>query len=268
MNYQMIEGVVYGRLTAGAATGTRNSRREMLISCRCVCGRHIAVPYPRLKSGNTKSCGCLQPEVVRRALPARTHGQCYSGAYGSHRSMMRRCYDRGSVSYKTYGAKGIVVCPRWFGVENFPNFLADMGDRPHGHTLERLNSSGDYEPNNCVWATPAAQARNVSTNRRFTLDGETRILKDWSSLFGVSSTTILDRISRGWDVRSAICTPPKYIGPKLYTFEGSGMTLMAIEEVCGISHKVLKSRIDQGWTLERATTQPVGNRATNNKDKK
>ena len=131
-----------------------------------------------------------------------------------------------------------------------------MGGRPDGHTLERRDYDGNYTPGNCSWATPAEQARNTCTNRWFTLDGKTQILKDWSDMTGVSSTTILDRLSRGWGEREAILTPPK--GVRLFDLRGETLALSVIASRYGTPHKILQSRIDQGWTLERAVTQPVG----------
>lgn len=116
--------------------------------CRCDCGQETTVPTGPLRNGHTRSCGCL----------AKPHGLHGSRTYLSWRSMIQRCSTPNTNGYENYGGRGITVCDRWRS--SFAAFVADMGERPEGMTLDRVNVNGNYEPSNCRWATPAEQARN------------------------------------------------------------------------------------------------------------
>lgn len=122
-------------------------------------------------------CGCGNPAPISNATrrgykngePQRyihghrkgtTHGQSGTPTYRVWAGMMSRCRDRGNTSYERYGGRGIAVCARWQGRDGFRNFLADMGSRPPGKTLDRIDNDGNYEPGNCRWSTPAEQRAN------------------------------------------------------------------------------------------------------------
>ena len=119
--------------------------------CLCDCGnKHVAAAH-NLKSGNVKSCGCGQG--VR-------HGGRFKPEYKVWCNMKVRCYNPKATDYKYWGGRGITVCERWRGKDGFKNFLADMGPRPKGLTLDRINTNGNYEPANCRWATWLVQSNN------------------------------------------------------------------------------------------------------------
>jgi hypothetical protein len=131
--------------------------------CRCDCGNEATVRGASLARGNTRSCGCLRREATAAMGKARaTHGHTVghkpTPTFNSWSSMRDRCNRVTGPNYANYGGRGITVCDRW--VDSFENFLADMGERPVGTSLDRIDPFGNYEPGNCQWSTPTAQARN------------------------------------------------------------------------------------------------------------
>jgi hypothetical protein len=122
----------------------------------------------------------------------------------SWKSMLNRCLNPKADQYKQYGARGITVCERW---RTFSNFLADMGERPAGMTLDRINPNGDYEPSNCRWASGKAQRRNSSQKVRYmTVNGETLCLQDWCKRLGLRENKVRYRLSQGWPEEKALST--------------------------------------------------------------
>lgn len=124
--------------------------------------------------------------------------------YTVWRTMRQRCNYPGHKSYNSYGGRGIKVCARW---DEFTNFLEDMGERPPGMTLGRIDNDGNYEPSNCRWETLIQQANNRRGNRLLCIDGVTHTLTEWSRMFGIPSDTLTHRFKRGWDVMVALTTP-------------------------------------------------------------
>jgi hypothetical protein len=129
--------------------------------CQCDCGQLLSVRGSALREGNTKSCGC-----GKEGKPP-THGYARRGkhhpSYGAWCAMRRRCEKTYAHNYEYYGGRGIKVCDRW---QSFENFLADMGERPEGLTLDRINNEGDYEPSNCKWSTQSEQMLNSRRARQ------------------------------------------------------------------------------------------------------
>lgn len=147
---------------------------------------------------------------LRLTQISRKHGHAerdaHSGAYKAWRSMRQRCLYPSQQSYPLYGGRGITICDRW---SSFANFLADMGERPEGMSLDRIDSNGNYEPNNCRWATTKDQARNrPGRTRLLSHEGETLSVVEWAEKTGIPSGTIRSRIDRcGWSVALALSTP-------------------------------------------------------------
>lgn len=132
---------------------------------------------------------------------ARTHGLRRHPLYKTWCEMRYRCEDPKKDNYRYYGGRGIKVCYRWL---DFAAFVADMGERPEGMTLDRINPDGHYEPTNCRWATKETQANNTRANRTIVLDGQARTLSEWSRIWRVPMKTIWRRLSAGWEPADAI----------------------------------------------------------------
>lgn len=145
----------YGELTV---IGPTESRRFVIVLCDC--GVEKRVRTTDLRRGFTRSCGCTSRK--RCAEKIRSHGQSNAAIYRSWSQMIQRCTNASLKSFANYGARGISVCARW---RIFENFLSDMGERPAGLTLDRIDVNGNYEPGNCRWATRTVQARNTRANK-------------------------------------------------------------------------------------------------------
>lgn len=150
----------------------------------CDCGRTKTVLVANLP--RTHSCGCLNADVV--STRSKTHGLSGSRIYNAWHEMIRRCHSPQSDNYANYGGRGIAVCERWR--ESVLHFIADMGERPHGMSLERIDNNGNYEPGNCRWATYGEQAANRRSTVLVTLHGEQMILEEAARRLGVSSANI------------------------------------------------------------------------------
>ena len=120
-------------------------------------------------------------------------------------SMRQRCYDKNSRYYEDYGGRGIQVCERWLGLDGFDNFVIDMGERPMGYTLERIDNNRDYSPVNCCWATRKEQANNRRSNKLFTIGSTTKNIKQWADEVGLSYKIVHQRIYRdGRSIQEAL----------------------------------------------------------------
>jgi hypothetical protein len=125
--------------------------------------------------------------------------------YRSWNCMIGRCERTSDPSYRRYGGRGIRVCARWR--RSFASFLVDMGERPAGTTLDRRDNAGDYEPDNCRWATRREQSRNTTRNVLITALGRTMCLEDWALHLGIHPETLRNRVRRGWDTTRALTEP-------------------------------------------------------------
>lgn len=125
-------------------------------------------------------------------------------------NMMQRCNDTNSTSYSNYGGRGIKVCERWQGVKGFSNFVLDMGKRPEGTTLDRINNDGNYSAENCRWANRKEQALNRRSNKFVTYKGITKTIFQWADETGYKRSTFSQRYyAYGWDIGKCINTPVK-----------------------------------------------------------
>lgn len=164
--------------------------KPLYYECVCDCGNVKRVLGQRLRSGHTKSCGCLKSNYKHAQS-----GKNRSPEYVAWGNMIQRCHNPQNNNYKFYGARGISVCDRW---RSFELFLEDMGQKPDPTmTIERKDVNGNYEPSNCIWETRRNQDRNKTSNNRIEYNGRSQIIKDWSEELNVKPPSIKWHLSQG-----------------------------------------------------------------------
>tara|TARA_R110000824_G_C15021618_1_gene658444 strand:+ start:213 stop:800 length:588 start_codon:yes stop_codon:yes gene_type:complete len=192
----------YGRLTLVGAEGLTRDKHE----CLCDCGKTVFVKLNSLRSGGTKSCGCLHSEAVSKAL--KKHGAARTTEYASWQLLKDRCHNKNNRTYSYYGGKGISVCDRW--INSFENFISDMGMKPSkSHSIERIKGDLDYCPENCKWASKKEQVRNRSNTKKVKYKGVEKPLAEWCEILGLDYNNTNKRIWRGWDIDSAFNKPKR-----------------------------------------------------------
>lgn len=196
-----LTGQKFGRLTV-IDRASINKHGKPAWNCICDCGMSAVVLGRNLKGGYTRSCGCLHKEVMSK------HGMHGTRTYDTWRSMIQRCINTRCPVYDHYGGRGIKVCDRWL---NFKNFYEDMGVRPEGTSIERVDVNGNYEPGKCIWATPKEQSANRRNNNEIAYDGMIKCLKGWCEYLSMHESTFRNRMGRGWSVKQIIETPVRKI---------------------------------------------------------
>lgn len=198
----LLPGTEFGRLTVLEKAAKRGKHYIAYYRCRCICGAETVTRGTSLTTGKTRSCGCLhreaaasQREILRRANTS--HGLSRTRAYAAWTAMWKRCTDPSVASYRWYGRRGISVCEHWRDVRNF---VADMGQPPPGFTLDRKDSSRNYEPGNCQWATKKEQSNNRTSNRLILYRGERKTVAQWAALTGIGEQLIARRLRDGWPI--------------------------------------------------------------------
>lgn len=193
---------VFGRLEVVSRAESTKRGTRWLVRCSCKAKTELVVATSNLRSGNTKSCGCLHKEQLVQKV--KKHGRSRTSIYAIWSVMIQRCQNSNNKDFGHYGGRGITVCDRWL---RFEHFLADIGERPENATLERRDNDQGYCPGNCYWATRETQSRNKRNNRKLTLNGVTRLLIDWAEEKNLAPVTIRDRLRKGWSVKRALNTP-------------------------------------------------------------
>lgn len=199
----VIAGWRYGRLVA--LTSFRKGPRQYLYwRCQCDCGNFVDVNAQNLRRSHTKSCGCLKDEYVGKELT--THGKRGTAEYRTWSNVKARCTNPLATDYFHYGGRGIQICDRWRN--SFENFYRDMGPKPTDrHSIERRNVEGNYEPNNCYWATPEEQSNNKRTTVRYTTDEGELSQSQLAEKHGLSVQVLRYRLQKGWQLEQALTTP-------------------------------------------------------------
>lgn len=191
-----LTGQTFKRLTV-LSFSHKDKHGAIYWKCLCECGNFKTARGGHLKAENVKSCGCWR---VDRST---THGMSRTPAHFSWIEMIKRCRNKNHKSFKYYGARGITVCDRWL---KFQNFFTDMGKRPKGMSIERIDNDKGYSPDNCKWATRKEQMRNTRGNTHITYKGKTQLLIEWAEELDIEPHMLSTRLRRGWSVARALTT--------------------------------------------------------------
>lgn len=212
-------GKKFGRLRVIRYVDTQ--KKSARWECLCKCGTKTVVGTGSLRSGNTRSCGCLIAETAEKLGKAgywkaavekiRVHGDAYTKPrlYRIWMNMNHRCSNPNSPIWKWYGGKGVRVCRLW--KSDYPAFKKWALGNGYRDTLslDRINGSGNYEPRNCRWCDRKTQARNSSKNVNITWRGETMCIAAWAERTGIKADRISYRFRKGWSVERMLTVPPR-----------------------------------------------------------
>lgn len=202
LKVENLKGQKFGRLKVKKDLGMKRyekSRVQVRVwLCECDCGNTKEVIGYNLIKGRTQSCGCLQRE--RTSAASLKHGQSVATGntkeYRVWGGIKARCYNENHEHYANYGGRGIKMCPEW--KDDFEQFYKDMGKCPEDKTsIDRIDNDGDYEPNNCRWATQMEQNHNTRMNVWLEHDGKRMVFNEWMRELRVSESFINDRLRKG-----------------------------------------------------------------------
>lgn len=200
-----LKGQRFGRLLVLTFCGRLN--KHSMFRCVCDCGNMTIVTSNNLRRNHTTSCGCFNDEKFRAST--RTHGLRNHPLYMCWIGMRNRCYYKKHNRYQNYGGKGIEVCDEW--VDNFKAFYiwGMKNGWKRGLSIDRKENDKHYCPENCKFSTIPEQNRNRTTNIHITVNGITRVMKDWATIYGISQTTIKKRIKNGLSPSEAVLKKPR-----------------------------------------------------------
>ena len=202
-------GKRFGRLVVLSPFDT--PKRGSYWLCECDCGKTKAVSGKSLRTGHTKSCGCLHDELSSLRITAQNkrHGESKTRLYGIWVDMKKRCENKKHWAYSRYGGREICVCHEWQNYDIFASWAKGNG-YDDTLTLDRKNNDGMYSPDNCRWVNRLVQARNKSNNRVYTYQGRTLTVAEWSEVTGINRSTLYGRLSRhNMDIKKALTKRPR-----------------------------------------------------------
>lgn len=197
-----LTGLRCGRLIATRPT-TKRCGGAVVWECLCDCGNIKYALAGNLTKGSPKSCGCLAPPPPPRNVK---HGMVGHPLYKIWEGMMARCNSESNKDFPLYGGRGIEVCGSWHDPRNF---VADMSPRPPGTSLDRIDNTKGYSPDNCRWASPLEQACNKRNNKLFTINKETLHQREWCRRYNIPVSTFVNRLNKGLDPLTALTLPSR-----------------------------------------------------------
>ncbi len=240
-----LTGKVFGRWSV-IHRAPSDSKGQSQWLCRCKCGTKRVMKSILIRRGISRSCGCLKIDLCKKRIK---HGHAQgtiSPTYWSWQGMKKRCNDPKQAAY---GGRGIKVCARWR--KSFANFLADMGERPEGKTLDRRNNDGNYTPNNCRWATGKQQGSNKRNNVPVTWKGQTKTIVEWARITGIPQGAIGYRLLHGWSAQDTL-TMPVTAGRRLITIGGCTHSVTEWARIKSLAPATVHQRIYRGMSVKEA----------------
>ncbi len=202
-------GQKFGRLTVvQKIDNDKWGHHQWLCKCNCEDKNAVTVLGNSLKNNKTKSCGCLQKEIVTKIMTKHGHSKRgkESRTYRSRIDMIQRCSNPNNKYWQDYGGRGITVCQRW--LNSFLNFLEDMGEAPPGLQLDRIKNGKGYYKKNCHWVTSKINNRNKRNSRSIIVNGKTLCLIELAQEYNIPYSVLYQRIYKyGWSVKRALTTP-------------------------------------------------------------
>lgn len=195
-----LTGKVFGKLKVIERDSNKKLGTRWL--CNCECGTTVSIFTTSLTRTNrpTTSCGCDWLKSIT------VHGRHGKPGYATWLSMVQRCTNTSSKHYKHYGGRGITVEDSW---RSYENFYKDMGEKPEGMSLDRIDNNKGYCKDNCRWASAKEQNRNRRNNRLLTVEDSTKTVVEWCELLKLKEKSVYTRLSRGWSVEEALGLKPR-----------------------------------------------------------
>lgn len=192
--FENLEGRKFNRLTVLSELGHIKGDSDNYVKCSCECGDVKNYLKESVKSGNTKSCGCLKIEsIIKAGHKNKKHGRYGSPEYSAWSSLKSRCSKPTVSNYSSYGGRGISVCEEW--EKSFESFFKDMGEKPSSdYSIDRIDNDGNYCKENCRWATHLEQQNNLRKNIRFYYNGESLTVPQLSRKYNIYKDILYRRI--------------------------------------------------------------------------
>lgn len=244
-------GDKFGRLTVVEMTykESKSGRRRAFWVCVCDCGGSNTVDSGNLRNGNTRWCSLCASKFKSSHRRKHGHSQHADGRnkatkeYSTWSGMKGRCLNKKDTRYFDYGGRGISICREW--IDSFESFLSDMGVAPSAdHQIDRIDNNGNYEPDNCKWASRTENSNNKRNNYNLTINGETKTLANWEKFSGINQSTIKRRVTREW-------SSDKLLLP----VSGTGNRAKKVSTPDGLFDSVKKAALHYGmgqtWIYER-----------------
>lgn len=196
-----LTGQVFERLTVVEHVGF-DKKHSALWSCQCSCGKSCIISSDNLRSGNTKSCGCIRNERI--GTLNKSHGLSQHPLHRTWSHIKDRCNNPNDKKYDSYGGRGIKMCDEWNDFQRFYDWSMENGWE-QGLTIDRINVNGNYEPDNCRWVTMKVQQNNRRDNKYITFNGKTQTMQQWCDELGIPHSTLWNRLNvLGWSLEKAL----------------------------------------------------------------